>query len=238
MDQRWEKCYKSDLQKMGDGLWFPPEEDPNAPFFRRKIHDPADLTSDRPHASSSSSMTFDDCLDWSDVEGSTEPVIQQGSSKFYRAMNNPFRPLPEDPNLGREYLESVQSDSPSLEFRETIDKPDPNLKALIHDAALQLRSELRSNRIRAHESAAVEPKSTPIGLIYLSTSQNFMDPLHMGECSMGLYIDPAFRGKGAIINAINDVTEVAFNNHECHRLQSIVVDSEDMLHTLKLLASA
>jgi len=220
-------------------VWFSPEEDPNAPFFPRKIH-PADVTSDRPHSASTSisSMSFDDCLDLSDVEGSTEPVIQQGSSKFYTATNNPFGPRREDPNFGREYLASVQSESPSLEPMEPIDKPSPNLEALIHGAALHLRGELRSNRIRAHELVASEPKTTPIGLIYLSTAQNFMDPLHMGECSMGLYIAPAFRGKRAIINAINDVTEVAFNNHECHRLQSIVVDSEDMLPTLKLLASA
>jgi RimJ/RimL family protein N-acetyltransferase len=65
-----------------------------------------------------------------------------------------------------------------------------------------------------------------------------MDPLHMGECSMGFYIDPAFRQNQLIVNAVNEVTKIAFTDHECHRLQSIVVDNDDKLPTLELLASA
>jgi hypothetical protein len=238
-DQKWEKCYQVDIQEMG---FFRPEEDPNAPFFRKKEmphRASTSLISDHPHASSAS-MTSDDCVNWpeSDEEGSTPPIIQEGSSKFYSAMNHPFRPPLADLNFGGQHMASLQSDAPSFMSGETIspiDKADPNLEVPMHDAAIRLRGELRSNRVRAHETA---PKTTPIGLIYLSASQNFLDPLHMGECSMGLYIDPAFRQKGAIINAINDVTEVAFNNHECHRLQSIVVDNEDKLPILELLASA
>jgi len=239
--EQWEICFQADLQGLEV---FPPEEDPNAPFNFRRREMPhrasGSLISDHSQASSPS-ISVDDCVNWSesDEEESTVPLIQQSSPKFYRAMNNPFRPALVDitgSNFGREHLESLQPNSPShVETISPIDTAGPNLDALMHDAAIRLQNELRSNRIRAHESKTTP---IPIGLIYLSASQNFLDPLHMGECSMGLYIDPAFRHKGAIINAINDVTEVAFNSHECHRLQSIVVDNEDKLPILELLASA
>ena len=238
--QKWEKCFQADVQKMGEILFFEPEEDPKAPFrFHGKEMPHRASTafiSDHSHASSSSITIDDDCINWSesDEEGSTIPVIQQGSSKFYRVTNNSLRPPLVDLNFSPE----SHPESPSFVPAETIspiDEADPNLKVLMRTAAKRLQDELRSKRVRAHETA---PKTTPIGLIYLSASQNFLDPLHMGECSMGLYIDPAFRQKRAIINAINDVTEVAFNNHECHRLQTIVIDNEDKLPILELLASA
>lgn len=236
--EQWENCFQADLQGLE---MFPPEEDPKAPFNfrRREIPRASGSLSDYSQASSPS-ISVDDCVNWSDEdeEESTVPLIQQSSPKFYRAMNNPFRPAVDitGSNFGREHLESLQPNSPSfVETISPIEKAGPNVEALMHDAAIRLQNELRSNRIRAHESKTTP---IPIGLIYLSASQNFLDPLHMGECSMGLYVDPAFRHKGAIINAINDVTEVAFNSHECHRLQSIVVDNEDKLPILELLASA
>lgn len=242
-DEKWEKYFQSDLQEMGE-LFLEPEEDSNAPFFPKS--ESLSPTPDLPHTSESS-MAVDDCIDCPDEEGSAEPVMQEGPSTFYRVTKDPFRPSPVDVNFGREYLQSLPSVSSP---RETIspvsplDRNNPNLEALIYDAAIRLRSELRSNRVRAHEQRLPAPvveeqkPPTPIGLIYLSTSQNFLDPLHMGECNMGMYIDPAFREKAAIVNAINEVTKVAFSNRDCHRLQAIIVDYEDKLSTLELLASA
>jgi hypothetical protein len=55
---------------------------------------------------------------------------------------------------------------------------------------------------------------------------------------MGFYIAPAFRQKQSVVSAVNEVAKIAFNDRECHRLQSIVVDNDDKLPTLELLASA
>jgi RimJ/RimL family protein N-acetyltransferase len=256
MIRKWQEAFNSDLEEAGEGLFIPPEEDPDAPFFPRARGAagprPDSLITD-PSRLPFTSLAIDDpddFMNWPDEDPLTTPVIQQGPSKFYTVTNSdaPFRSRFVDPNLGREYLEPEQYDSPPPVLKDTT---DPKAEALLYDAAIRFQDELRSKRIEAYEakkarkalqhSAPVQSaksKIVPMGLIYLSTSQNFMDPLHMGECSMGFYIDPAFRQNQLIVNAVNEVTKIAFTDHECHRLQSIVVDNDDKLPTLELLASA
>ncbi|PPQ73835.1 hypothetical protein CVT24_012260 [Panaeolus cyanescens] len=81
-------------------------------------------------------------------------------------------------------------------------------------------------------------KYNPIGLIYLSTSQNYEDPLHLGECMLGFYVDPAHRHRPNLSDALDAVVAVAFRDHGCHRIQSIVVDNPDKLYSLQTLANA
>ena len=81
-------------------------------------------------------------------------------------------------------------------------------------------------------------KTTPIGIVYLTTSQNFSDPLHVGECNFGIYIAPEYWNEGRVSEVIHTVIEDAFKDHNCHRLQAILVDHQDIFDYLNLYASA
>jgi hypothetical protein len=80
--------------------------------------------------------------------------------------------------------------------------------------------------------------SKAIGLVYLTSSQKFADPLHMGECNIGVYIAPEYRTAENASDAINAVVEDAFRDPDCHRLQAILVDHQDILDFLSLYSSA
>ncbi len=80
--------------------------------------------------------------------------------------------------------------------------------------------------------------SKAIGLVYLTSSQKFADPLHMGECNIGVYIAPEYRTVENASDAINAVVEDAFRDPECHRLQAILVDHQDIIDFLSLYSIA
>jgi GNAT superfamily N-acetyltransferase len=63
----------------------------------------------------------------------------------------------------------------------------------------------------------------PIGLVYLAASQNFGDPLHVGELSMGIIIKEEYRGKGYGREVVQRVARIAFDEAKCHRLQAILL---------------
>ena len=67
---------------------------------------------------------------------------------------------------------------------------------------------------------SASPKITrrTISLIYMSTSQTLPDPLHMGECILGLYIDPVHCRKDCLLNAVDLFVKHAFQDLGCHRL--------------------
>ena len=81
-------------------------------------------------------------------------------------------------------------------------------------------------------------KTKPIGIVYLTTSQNFSDPLHIGECNFGIYIAPEHWNKGRVSEVIHTVIEDAFKDHNCHRLQAILIDHQHTFDYLNLYASA
>ena len=81
-------------------------------------------------------------------------------------------------------------------------------------------------------------KTKPIGLVYITASQNFSDPLHVGECNFGIYIAQEHWDKGRVSEVIHTVIEDAFKDHNCHRLQAILIDHQDTFDYLNLYASA
>ncbi|CAA7268361.1 unnamed protein product [Cyclocybe aegerita] len=167
-----------------------------------------------------------------------------------------YQPKEVDENLGREYFE------PELDTRPLPAQPeipeDEELQKVILESAHRYREELRARRVAEFEERQIRKNSgrwprprtppaspsplrkvsKPIGLTYLATSQYFQDPLHIGECNIGVYIAPEFRDVEGIPEAIDQVVEFAFTNKDCHRLQAIVVENEDKWHSLNLLTTA
>ncbi|KAF9482697.1 hypothetical protein BDN70DRAFT_874703 [Pholiota conissans] len=191
-----------------------------------------------------------DLINWPD-EGSSNP------SGFYDPSDFPMdvsSPGPDPDELGREYLQQevypTNRSSPIIAATEL--PVDPNLQAMINEAAAKYQDELRAKTIKKYQMAKLKEQKkrknppappaeptkmlAPIGLIYLWTSQTFLDPLHMGECSLGFYITPEYRGKDCLVDATSEVVDLAFKDPECRRLQSIVVENPDKLYNLDLLA--
>ena len=153
--------------------------------------------------------------------------------------------------VGREHLSPETG--PMEELAEL--PQDPHMQALVYDSAVRLQQTLREQRVKKYLAAQrrrsrartvrnpkpVDPPTTtrkPIGLIYLWNSQTFLDPLHMGECGLGVYVDPEHRGKDCLFEAVDGVVKLAFQDPDCHRLQSIIVEHPDKLYILELLARA
>lgn len=187
--------------------------------------------------------------EYADLSSSVEPLA---GLKFY----TPIEPVVVDKEFGREYLQPEQYDTPAPEPPEipTI----PTMDAFIYEEAVKYRDRLRALRVaeyerkqarRAQQAARPPPPAPlpiirnttfnkPIGLIYLWTSQTFNDPLHMGECSLGFYIAPEYRKREYLVDALNKAVAVAFDDEQCHRLQSIVVENDEKLYTLELLTAS
>ena len=77
-------------------------------------------------------------------------------------------------------------------------------------------------------------KKKPIGLVYLTPSRHVWDPLHVGELSIGIIIQPEYRGKGYAREAVSQVTSIAFSHGHCHRLQAILLGHVAMDRALSL----
>jgi len=75
---------------------------------------------------------------------------------------------------------------------------------------------------------------TPIGLVYLAASQNFEDPLHVGELSIGIILKPEYREKGYAREVVQRVARIAFDEAKCHRLQAILLEHVAMDRALSL----
>ncbi|KDR72579.1 hypothetical protein GALMADRAFT_213117 [Galerina marginata CBS 339.88] len=205
----------------------------------------------------------DDFINWPDDmpgdDDGTKTMANEGPSSSNEPLANlqiysMIEPVVVDKEFGREYLEPEQYDTPVPELPEL--PVDPKFQAFIYDSAIKYRDELRARTIADYEKkkrarqaaqaarplpaspASAKKEVVPIGVIYLWTSQNFEDPLHVGEYSMGFYIAPDYRKREYLVDALNDVVKQAFNDHQCHRLQSIIVENNDKLYTLQLLAAA
>lgn len=192
-----------------------------------------------------------DLINWPD-EGPSDVAAHRQEHDTADFPMDISSPQPWQDVLGRELLEPEVYTSPAREPVEL--PPDSEVQAFIYESAVKYQEELRSRTIKAYQlskrreqmraeappAAPAEPTKTtmPIGLIYLWTSQTLVDPLHMGECTLGLYIIPEQRGKDCLVDAAIEVVELAFKDPECHRLQSIIVENPDKLYNLDLLAQA
>lgn len=168
-----------------------------------------------------------------------------------------------DENFGREYLEPYTE--PIAELPPIPE--DQVFKKFMHESAIKIREQFRARTVhlyekkkaqmaakaarretlraagstvtRAQKPATIWTSTTDvIGLVYLISSQNFADPLHRGECNIGMYIAPEYRSLEHASDAINAVVADAFRDHDCHRLQAILVDHQDIIDFLSLYTRA
>lgn len=145
--------------------------------------------------------------------------------------------------LGREIFEPEQFSSP-VEMSEI--RPDPKLKAIMHEEAIKYQDILRAQRIKAYQEASasrplfIQPPqsmSTPIGIIYLASPQTVDDPMHRGQLNIGIYVAPNYIAQPGLVRAVKEVVNEAFHDTSCHRVQAIVVDHKTKIDTLELYTS-
>lgn len=157
-----------------------------------------------------------------------------------------LRPIPEDPIAKQVVREAAlrKMDELRAQTVHLYEKKKARL-ARLHTLAAQNKAngtgpakKLTCATCETTAPKKVTKKVKPIGLVYLTSSQNFMDPLHKGECNIGIYVAPEYRTVGRLSIALHDVIETAFRDQECHRLQAVVLDHPDVLDFLNLYASA
>jgi hypothetical protein len=185
----------------------------------------------------STSNDFDDYVNWPDDivsdEHAQDDQLYHETEAYSRFDGAEFTPV-----LGREILEPEQFNSP-VGISEI--RPDPTLKAFVYDEAIKYQGMLRAQRIKAYQDASAfkplfidPPKSTPIGIIYLASSQNVDDPMHRGQLNIGIYVAPKYIAEQGVVQAIKKVVNEAFHDSNCLRLQAIIVDHMTKINTLEL----
>lgn len=186
----------------------------------------------------STSNDFDDYVNWPDDipdEHAQDDQLYHETEAYSRLDGAEFTPV-----LGREILEPEQFNSP-VGISEI--HPDPTPKAFMHGEAIKYQGMLRAQRIKAYQDASVfkplfidppGPKSVPIGIIYLASSQNVDDPMHRGQLNIGIYVAPKYIEEPGVVQAVKKVVNEAFHDPNCHRLQAIIVDHMTKIDTLEL----
>ncbi|EDR09523.1 uncharacterized protein LACBIDRAFT_318670 [Laccaria bicolor S238N-H82] len=102
-------------------------------------------------------------------------------------------------------------------------KFDPASQVSLYDDDNDIYSETKNEW---HWTPPALPGKEPlVGIVYLTSSQNYGDLLHVGELNIGIILEPAFRKKGYARKAIEKVLETAFADQTCHRIQAIILDS-------------
>ena len=100
----------------------------------------------------------------------------------------------------------------------------PTSKVSLYDDNSNINPEINNDR-KWHWTPPAPPTEPLVGIVYLTSSQNYGDLLHVGELNIGIILEPAFRKKGYARKAIEKVLETAFADHTCHRIQAIILDS-------------
>ncbi|KAF8801113.1 hypothetical protein BYT27DRAFT_7342177 [Phlegmacium glaucopus] len=194
---------------------------------------------------------IDDYINWPDDVSSDEDAgdldAQDGQSHMHYHETEVYSQLDEPEYtrvLGREILEPEQFNLPMKGIPEI--PTDPNLQAFVYEEASKFQDSLRAQRIQAYQEASasrplfINPprsKSTPIGIIYLASSQCVDDPMHRGQLNIGVYVTPDYIEQRGLVSAVKQVVNEAFQDQSCHRVQAIVVDHKAKLHTMELYTS-
>ena len=190
----------------------------------------------------STSDEFDDYVNWPDEmpldDHAQDGQLYHETEAYSRLDEAEFTPV-----LGREILEPEQFNSP-VGISEI--RPDPTLKAFIQTETIKYQGMLRAQRIKAYQDASAYkpllidppgPKSTPIGIIYLASSQNVDDPMQRGQLNIGIYVAPKHIEEPGVVQAIKEVVNEAFHDPNCLRVQAIIVDHITKIDTLELYAA-
>lgn len=253
----WREAFTAELEETADDPMVPMHDEPGTrPIYSskgkfREHYPEGDEPQHHVHGNEPGEMETD-FINWPD-EGPSAAADTRTGHNWQDVFGPTISiPLPEkDEPVGRELLEPEVYTSPAMEPVEV--SHDPAMQAFVRESAIQFQHSLREARVKDYltmqrrrrrnrnrrPATPVAPTTTrqSIGMIYLWASQNFLDPLHMGECSLGLYIAPEFRRKDSVL-AVDFVVKQAFQDPECHRLQSIMVENQDKLYILDLLARA
>lgn len=223
------------LQEGGD------EEDPLEPHLSKgKVRERQYIPRVSPPALiPSTSNDFDDCVNWPDDIPSDECTqddhLYHETEAYSRLDGVEFTPV-----LGREILAPEQFNSP-IGISEI--HPNPTLKAFMHEEAIKYQGMLRAQRIKTYQDASAfkplfidppGPKSAPIGIIYLASSQNVDDPMQRGQLNIGIYVAPKYIEEPGVVQAVKEVVNEAFHDTNCHRVQAIIVDHMTKVDTLEL----
>jgi RimJ/RimL family protein N-acetyltransferase len=126
-----------------------------------------------------------------------------------------------------EFEEQQSSSSNAVSFpwddhktRSNSSKFVPASKVSLYDDNNNINPQIENNR-----KWQWDPPAPLVGIVYLTSSQNYGDLLHVGELNIGIILEPAFRKKGYARKAIEKVLETAFADHTCHRIQAIILDT-------------
>lgn len=167
------------------------------------------------------------------LESDTEPPLQ-------------MLPIPEDPIAERVVRAAASRKMDELRA-ETVHLYEKKKARLARRRILEARNKGSGVAAMSKLKKAVPrwqgaPKmdvGRPIGLVYLTSSQNVTDPLHKGEYSIGFYVTPQHRHWDSNVRAVlNKTIEDAFRDPDCHRLQAVLVDHPDILDFLDIFTSA
>ena len=235
---KWREAFLAQLQEGND------EEDPFEPHLSKgKMRERQYIPKVNPFAlMPSTSNDFDDYVNWPDDVPSDDHA--QDDQLYHETEAYPrLNEADFTPDLGREILEPEQFNSP-VGISEI--RPDPTLKAFIQAETIKYQGMLRAQRIKAYQDASAfkplfidppGPKSEPIGIIYLASSQNVDDPMQRGQLNIGIYVAPKYIEELGVVPAIKEVVNEAFHDSNCLRVQAIIVDHMTKIDTLELYAA-
>ena len=183
----------------------------------------------------------DDYINWPDDMSSDDEVYDLNSQGGEQTEVYSQFDEAEYTGILREVLEPEQFNSP-VKMHEI--PTDHKLEAFVYKEAIKYRDELRAQRIQAYQQGSASkpfsmnssrsPRSTPIGVVYLASSQSLDDPMHRGQLNIGIYVAPNYIEERGLVHAVKQVVNEAFQDASCHRVQAIIVDHKTKLHTLEL----
>lgn len=178
------------------------------------------------------------------VEPENKPTLtthlmpRQRQNKRKRETQNQQRAQGEDggSDAGRSRAHAQESDETLVNPPPPPPPPSPSPSPSTSTSAFTDESENSwgddANQIDPPHWRNHSPKA--IGLVYLTASPNFWDPLHVGELNIGIILQPKFRGKGYAQEVVLRVASIAFDEGHCHRLQAILLDRVVMNQALSL----
>ena len=176
--------------------------------------------------------------------GGLPPVDPNFGREYFEPDTEPplkLPPIPDDPIVKKAMKEAANRKVDELRG-QTVRLFEIKKARLARSRLLEARDREngREKRLTAPVQRYFGPitKAKPIGLVYFTSSQNYWDPLHRGECNMGGYVAPEYRTLAHLPEALRRAIDEAFQDPDCHRLQAVMVDHPDSLDFLNLYTSA
>lgn len=218
------------------------------------INWPEDTQSDDGYPPSSDDDFYSDNMSESPVPLAYDqfgfPVDPPVDSKLGREYFEPDRepplqlpPIPEDP-IAKQFVKEAALRKMDELRAVTVHLYEKKKARLARRRALEANNKANNQigTVSVVTSTRARPtmvtRKKPIGLVYLTSSQDFTDPLHKGECNIGFYVAPEYHTHSDLSMVLNTTIEAAFRDQDCHRLQAVLIDHPEILNFLTLYTSA